>query len=95
VISDHLLKENKFCTGITRHNLVRKVNGMIEYLGRRHAVRVMLAAQQRSLKDDANTIRTTIKRVRELVGDRAVEACGMKSNNRKSYGTPLLRPSKK
>ncbi len=44
----------------------------MEYLERGHAVRVMLMAQQRSLKDNANAICTTLKRVRELVGVRAV-----------------------
>jgi hypothetical protein len=50
---------------------------------------------QRSLKDNANAICTMLKRVRELVGDRAVKARGLKSNNRNSYGTLLLHPSKK
>ncbi len=95
MISDCPLKEYKFRTGIAKHNLVRKANGMMEYLGRGHAIRVMLTARQRSLKDNANAIRTTLKRVRELVGDRAVEACRMKSNNWNSYGTLLLHPSKK
>jgi hypothetical protein len=51
--------------------------------------------RQRSLKDNANAICMTLKRVRELVGDRAVEVRGMKSNNRNSYGTLLLHLSKK
>jgi hypothetical protein len=68
---------------------------MIKYLGRGHAVRVTLTAKQRSIKDNANAIRTTLKRVMELLGDRAVEARGMKSNNRNSYGTLLLHPSNK
>jgi hypothetical protein len=52
-------------------------------------------AQQRSLKDNADAIPTMLKRVRELVGDRAVEARGMKLNDQNSYGTLLLHPSKK
>ena len=68
---------------------------MMEYPGRGHAVRVTLTAWQRSLKDNANAICTMLKRVRELFGDRAMEARGMKSNNWNSYGTPLLHPSKK
>ncbi len=68
---------------------------MIGYLGRGHTVRVMLKARQRSLKDDANVIRTTLERVRELLGDRAVEVQGMKSNNRNSYGILLLHSSNK
>ena len=74
---------------------MRKANGMVGYLSRGHAVRVMLTARQRSLKDDADAIRTTLGRVRELLGDRVVEARGMKSNDRNSYGTLLLHPSKK
>jgi hypothetical protein len=54
-----------------------------------------LTARQRSLKDDADAIHTTLKRARELVGDRAMEARGMKSNNWNSYGTLLLHLSKK
>jgi hypothetical protein len=52
-------------------------------------------AWQRGLKDNSNAMRTMLKRVRELVGDRAVEACRMKSNDQNSYGTLLLHPSKK
>ena len=51
---------------------------MIGYLGRGHAVRAMLTARQRSLKDNADAIHTMLKRVRELLRDRAVEARGMK-----------------
>jgi hypothetical protein len=57
-------------------------------------VRVTLTARQRSLNDNTDAIRTTLKRVRELLGDRAVEARGMKSNNRNSYGTLLLHQIK-
>jgi hypothetical protein len=32
-ISDRLLKEYKICAGIAKHDLVRKVDGMMEYLG--------------------------------------------------------------
>jgi hypothetical protein len=67
---------------------------MMEYLGRGHAVRVTLMARQRSLKDDAHGIHTTLKRVREMVGDRAVEVHGMKLNDRNSYGALLLHLSK-
>jgi hypothetical protein len=48
----------------------------------------MLAARH------ADAIRTTLERVRELLGDRAVEAPGMKSNDRNSHGTLLLHPIK-
>ena len=68
---------------------------MIGYLGRGRAVRVTLLLRQRSLKDNADAIRTTLKRVRELLVDRAVEARGMKSNNRNSYSTLLLHPRNK
>ncbi|KAL3803944.1 hypothetical protein ACHAW5_001721 [Stephanodiscus triporus] len=94
-ISDRPLKEYKFRAGIADHDLRRKTNGMLEYLGRGHAVRVTLTARQRSLKDDADAISTTLDRVRELVGDKAVEARGMKANDRNSYGSLLLHPSKK
>ncbi len=57
-------------------------------------MRVTLTARQRSLNDNTDAIRTTLKRVRELLGDRAVEARGMKSNNRNSYGTLLLHQIK-
>jgi translation initiation factor IF-3 len=94
-ISDRPLKEFKFRAGIADHDLLRKANNMTEYLGRGHAVRVTLTARQRSLKDDADAISTTLDRLRELVGDKAVEARGMKANDRNSYGTLLLHPSKK
>ncbi len=78
---DHPLKEYKSRAGIAEHGLVMKANGMMEYFGREIAVRVPLTARQRSLKDNATAILTTLKRVRKLVGARAVEACRMKSNN--------------
>jgi hypothetical protein len=68
---------------------------MMEYLGREYSIRVTLTVQQRSLKDNANRICMMLKRARELLGDRAAEAHGMKSNNQNSYGTLLLHPSKK
>ena len=51
-------------------------------------------ARQRSLNDAASAIRTMLERVRELLGDRAMEGQGMKSNDRNSYGTMLLHPIK-
>jgi translation initiation factor IF-3 len=33
VISDCPLKEYKFCLGVAKHNLIRKANGMMEYVG--------------------------------------------------------------
>ena len=57
-------------------------------------MKVTLTARQRSLNDDADTIRTTLERVKELLGDRAVEARGMKLNDWNSYGTLLLHLSR-
>ncbi len=54
-----------------------------------------MAWQRRLKENDANAIRMMLKSVRELVGDRAVEAYRMKLNNRNSYKTLLLHPSKK
>ena len=68
---------------------------MIGYLGRGHAMRVTLMARQRSLKDNVDAIRTMLERVRELLGGRAMEAGGVNSNDRNSYGTLLLHPSNK
>lgn len=94
-ISDRPLKEFKFRAGIADHDLERKANNMIKYLEKGHAIRVTLTARMRSLREDAAAIDTTLDRVKELVGDRAVEARGMKANDRKSYGSLLLHPSKK
>ena len=93
-ISDRSLKEFKFRAGIDFHDLERKTNNMIKYLTKGHAIRVTLTARQRTLKEDAAAIETTFERVKELVGDRAVEARGMRANDRKSYGTLLLHPNK-
>lgn len=93
-ISDRPLKEFKFRAGIADHDLERKANNMIKYLGKGHAIRVTLTARQRSLNADAAAIETTLNRVKELVGDKAVEVRGMKANERKSYGNLLLHPNK-
>lgn len=93
-ISDRPLKEFKFRAGIADHDLERKTNNMLKYLDKGHAIRVTLTARQRSLNEDAMAIETTLDRVKELVGDRAVEARGMKANDRKSYGSLLLHPNK-
>lgn len=94
-ISDRQVKEFKFRAGIADHDLERKAGNMMRYLERGHAIRVTLTARQRSLNSDADAILTTLDRVKELVGDLAVEARGMKANDRKSFGSLLLHPSKK
>eukprot|EP00571_Detonula_confervacea_P003268 CAMPEP_0172324584 /NCGR_PEP_ID=MMETSP1058-20130122/51706_1 /TAXON_ID=83371 /ORGANISM="Detonula confervacea, Strain CCMP 353" /LENGTH=380 /DNA_ID=CAMNT_0013040893 /DNA_START=18 /DNA_END=1157 /DNA_ORIENTATION=+ len=93
-ISDRPLKEFKFRAGIADHDLERKTTNMMKYLAKGHAIRVTLTARQRSLNMDAAAITTTFERVKELVGDKAVEARGMKANDRKSYGSLLLHPNK-
>ena len=93
-ISDRPLKEFKFRAGIADHDLERKTANMVKYLEKGHAIRVTLTARMRSLNADAEAIQTTLVRVKELVGDKAVEARGMKANDRKSYGSLLLHPSK-
>eukprot|EP00985_Skeletonema_marinoi_P001321 scaffold530_cov148-Skeletonema_marinoi.AAC.3 len=93
-ISDRPLKEFKFRAGIADHDLERKTNNMLKYLGKGHAIRVTLTARQRSLKEDAQAISTTLDRVKELIGDKAVEVRGMKANDRLSYGNLLFHPNK-
>eukprot|EP00804_Cyclotella_cryptica_P026338 CCRYP_007655-RA/>CCRYP_007655-RA protein AED:0.24 eAED:0.24 QI:0/-1/0/1/-1/1/1/0/246 len=94
-ISDKPLKEFKFRAGIADHDLERKTSNMIEYLEKGHAIRVTLTARRRSLNEDAQAIRTTLDRVKDLVGDKAVEVRGMKSNDQGSYGNLLLHPNLK
>ena len=67
---------------------------MIKYIEKGHAIRVTLTARKWMLAKDEQAITTTFERVRELLGDRAVEARGMKANDRKSYGSLLLHPNK-
>ena len=93
-ISDKALKEFKFRAGIADHDLQRKTEGLIKYLAKGHAIRVTLTARQRALNVDGKAIDTTLDRVKELVGDRAVEVRAMKSNDRRSYGSLLLHPNK-
>jgi len=93
-ISDRPLKEFKFRAGIADHDLARKTKNMISYLEKGHAIRVTLTARQRMLNSDEMAISTTFERVKELVGDRAVEVRAMKANERKSYGSLLLHPNK-
>lgn len=94
-ISDKSLKEYKFRAGIDQHDLERKANNMIKYLKKGHAIRVTLTARYKSLNQDADAISTTLERVKELVGDLAIEARGMKANDRKSYGSLLFHPNLK
>ena len=93
-ISDRPLKEFKFRAGIADHDLERKTNNMLKYLAKGHAIRVTLTARQRSLNEDSQAISTTLDRVKELIGDRAVEVRGMKANDRLSYGNLLFHPNK-
>ena len=58
-------------------------------------VTLMGRQRQRSLKDDADSISMMLKRMRELLGDRAVKVRGMKSNDWNSYGTLLFHWNKK
>ena len=94
-IGDKSLKEFKFRAGIADHDLQRKTSNMIEYLEKGHAVRVTLTARQRMLNEDAEAIKTTLDRVKELVGDKAIEVRGLKNNERGSYGNLLLHPNMK
>ena len=92
-ISDKPLKEFKFRAGIADHDLQRKASNMVKYLTKGHAVRVTLTARQRMLREDTDAINTTLERVKELVGDKAVEVRAMKSNERGSYGNLLMHPN--
>ena len=94
-IGDKPLKEFKFRAGIADHDLERKAANMIKYLTKGHAVRVTLTARQRALREDTDAIKTTLDRVKELVGDKAVEVKELKSNERGSYGNLLLHPNMK
>jgi len=93
-ISDRPLKEFKFRAGIADHDLERKTNNMLKYLAKGHAIRVTLTARQHSLNADAQAISTTLDRVKELIGDKAVEVRGMKANDRLSCGNLLFHPNK-
>ena len=93
-ISDRALKEFKFRAGIADHDLERKTNNMLKYLSKGHAIRVTLTARKKSLDADAEAIHTTLERVKELVGDRAIEARGLKANDRKSAGSLVFHPAK-
>lgn len=94
-ISDKPLKEFKFRAGIADHDLQRKTNNMLNYLSKGHAIRVTLTARGFSLNEDADAIKTTLDRVKELIGDKAVEARGMKANDRMSVGNLVFHPNKK
>jgi len=93
-ISDRPLKEFKFRAGIDDHDLRRKTANMCRYLERGHAIRVTLTARKHMLNADEGAIVTTLERVKELVGELAVEARGLKANERKSYGSLLMHPKK-
>lgn len=93
-ISDRPLKEFKFRAGIADHDLERKTNNMLTYLAKGHAIRVTLTARKRMLMADELAISTCLARVKELVGDRAVEVRALKANDRKSYGSLVLHPNK-
>ena len=94
-IGDKPLKEFKFRAGIADHDLERKAANMVKYLTKGHAVRVTLTARLRALREDTDAIKTTLDRVKELVGDKAVEVKELKSNERGSYGNLLLHPNLK
>jgi len=93
-ISDRPLKEFKFRAGIDDHDLKRKTNNMCKYLEKGHAIRVTLTARRHMLNADEGAIVTTLERVKELVGELAVEARGLKANEKKSYGSLLMHPKK-
>ncbi len=94
-IGDKTVKEFKFRAGIADHDLERKTKELIKYLSKGHAIRVTLTARRYSLNEDSSAINTTLERVKEIIGDRAVEVKGsMKGNARGSFGTLLLHPNK-
>lgn len=94
-IGDKSVKEFKFRAGIADHDLERKTKELIKYLSKGHAIRVTLTARRYSLNEDSAAINTTLERVKELLGDRAVEVRGsMKGNDKGNFGTLLLHPNK-
>ena len=94
-ISDKPLKEFKFRAGIAEHDLLRKAKNMIGYLEKGHAVRVTLTARMKMLREDTQAIKTTLDRVKELVGDKGVEVKALQANERGSYGNLLMHPNLK
>ena len=68
---------------------------MIGYLEKGHAVRVTLTARMKMLREDTQAIKTTLDRVKELVGDKGVEVKALQANERGSYGNLLMHPNLK
>lgn len=88
-------KEFKFKAGIADNDLLRKAENMIKYLLKGHPCQVTITSNRRNLMEDKNAIVTTLDRVRDVVGDNALEARALKKNERGSYGSLLLQPNLK
>ena len=66
---------------------------MIKYLRKGHSCQVTLSSNRQNLNQDKNAVETTLNRVREIVGDYALEQRALKKNPRGSFGRLLLQPN--
>lgn len=88
-------KEYKFKAGIEDNDLQRKADNMIGYLNKGHACQVTISSNRRRLMADEDAVVTTLNRVREIVGDNAVESRALQKNERGSFGKLMLQPNTK
>jgi len=95
VVDGKALKIFKFRAKIDKHDLERKMNNMIKYLGKGHNCQITVSASRRCLMRNPNAALDTIELVKEGI---AVEipdntAQGkLKHNEEKTYATLLVTP---
>mmetsp|Transcript_32267 Transcript_32267/g.47324 ORF Transcript_32267/g.47324 Transcript_32267/m.47324 type:complete len:360 (-) Transcript_32267:135-1214(-) len=88
-------KTYKFKAGIQENDLNRKAENVIKYLSKGHPCQITITSNNFNLKSDSDAVITTLNRVREVVGDYAVEGHKVRKNVKGSFATIAFQPNNK
>lgn len=89
------LKEFKFKAGIDDNDLQRKVENLAKYLDKGHTCKITITSNRKNLMRDKEAVVTTLNRVREIVGDRAVEPRALRGNEQGTHAVITFQPNPK
>lgn len=89
------VKEFKFKAGIDDNDLQRKVTNLMKYLDKGHTCKITVTSNRKNLMRDNAAVVTTLDRVREIVGDLAVEPRALRGNERGTHAVITFQPNPK
>lgn len=81
--------------GIDDNDLTRKVENLAKYLVKGHTCKITITSNRKNLRRDKEAVVTTLNRVREIVGDRAVEPRALRGNEQGTHAVITFQPNPK